>query len=103
MSKLENYLDKHGITIFSKTYNAQCEKMKQLIGNLHLKKKVYEVDLNEVSNDIIKELHTKTGYKQYPNVFIGMKNVKGILDVETLIETGEWHTLVKQHQIKYIE
>ena len=100
--KLENYLSKNKVTIFSRTYCDSCQKAKEIIRNHGLSLQIHEVDLNEVTSEILNDLYKKSKYKRFPNIFIGRESIKGLKQLESLIESGEFQALINRHQIERV-
>ena len=99
MPALNNFISQNVVTIFSMSWCPYCTRAKQLMKSLGLKTKVYEVDLNEVPDNVIQELQQKSNHKTWPNIFIGNDSVKGFSDVQALINQGHFDQLVKKNNI----
>ena len=99
MPSFEKYLSPNVITIFSKSYCPFCIEAKQAMSSLGLKTKAYEVDLNEVPNDVVKEIQKSTNHSTWPSIFVGHDSIKGFSDMQRLMKTGGFSKLVEKNHI----
>eukprot|EP01135_Chromosphaera_perkinsii_P005826 Nk52_evm15s367 gene=Nk52_evmTU15s367 len=86
-SKIEKFNSEHKVMIWSKSYCPYCDRVKQFLAGQGLDYFAYELDKEEDGSEIQNALHSMTGQRTVPNVFLGGKHAGGCSEV-----TGEWET-----------
>jgi glutaredoxin 3 len=105
-AKLANYIKPNTLFIFSKSSCPYCDKSKDLLKSLEVPFNSIEVDNTpELENDkeFIEELHTNSGFRTYPKVYIGMKCIGGFTDLEKLYKNMKLFKILKEEKIRFAD
>lgn len=70
-------------------------RAKDLLDDLDVKYKAYELDLRKDGADIQEVLAEMTGQKTVPNIFINKQHVGGCSDLEMAHQSGKLQQLLK--------
>ena len=85
--------------MFSKSYCPFCIRTKNKLDDSGYKYRVFEVDHNEVSSNIVKEMQSKTGHRTFPSIYIGDQFVGGDSDLTNAIKNGKFEKLAQAQSI----
>ncbi|KAF8326548.1 thioredoxin-like protein [Cantharellus anzutake] len=89
------------VVIFSKTYCPFSTRAKELFAKLDTQPKplVIEVDLREDTDIVKNELSRLTGRATFPNILLRSKSIGGFDDVQSLYESGQLLTMLRDGHI----
>ena len=87
------------VVIYSKTTCPYCKKAKKLLRDELVPFKSVELDKVKNSGEIKKTLVSQTGQTSVPNIFIGEYHVGGYSDLENLVLSSEFDTLLEEYNI----
>ncbi|KAJ7690126.1 glutaredoxin [Mycena rosella] len=93
---VENAINDHKITIFSKSWCPYCKKAKALFAAEFPEETPHVIELDERTDgaEIQDYLATKTGQTSVPNVFVNKKQVGGNDKTQAAFSSGELKKLV---------
>jgi glutaredoxin 3 len=80
------------VVIYSKNYCPYCDRAKALLKNKNVSFEERNIDGNA---DEIKKLMDKTGWRTFPQIFIGDKFIGGFDDMNALDKAGDLDPLLK--------
>ncbi|KAJ7746318.1 thioredoxin-like protein [Mycena metata] len=95
---VDNAIDSHKITIFSKSWCPYCKKTKALFAAEFPDEEPYvlEIDLRDDEEAIQDYLQSKTGQRSVPNVFVNKTQVGGNDKTQAAFKEGKLQKLVNQ-------
>lgn len=82
--RIDDYVNKNTVFIFSKTTCPFCKEIKALFNSLGVEVQVLELDQDEQGADIQNALEQKTGQRTVPNIFINGEHIGGASDTKKL-------------------
>jgi glutaredoxin 3 len=102
-SKLAERIGSGKVYVFSKSYCPYCVKAKQLLKANEIDFGVVEVDQTDLDSDddFLKALHSNSGSKTFPKVYIGTKCIGGFSDLSKLHSEGQLSKLLDAEGVKY--
>ncbi|KAF5352785.1 hypothetical protein D9756_006209 [Leucocoprinus leucothites] len=94
---VEKAITDNQIAIFSKSYCPFCKRAKALLKEKFpdAKSVIYELDEMDDGTDIQNYLHTKTGQRTVPNIFVGQEHIGGCDDTFAAEKAGRIATLLQ--------
>lgn len=98
--KLNDLIKDGQVTMFSLSYCPYCKKAKNLLNTKKIPFQAFEVDNNEISNDLKNELQKTTNQKTFPSIFFGLQFIGGSDDLANLNKNGKIEESLAKNNIK---
>lgn len=98
--KLSKFIAPGKVFVFSKSYCPYCDDAKEMLKDLEVDFGSIEMD-NERDQEFLNYLHSHSGFKTYPKIYVGTKCIGGFSDMKKMFDNNKLFALFKQDGISY--
>ena len=91
------------VVIFSKTYCSFCTTAKSTFKKMGVKYTVVECDVEEFTDNHLKDLINASGIKTYPKIFVGKRSIGGFDSLQDSINNNTLFTYLDEEKIPYTQ
>jgi glutaredoxin 3 len=98
--KLSKFIAPGKVFIFSKSYCPYCDYAKEMLKDLEIEYGSIEMD-SEKDTNLLNVLHSHSGMKTFPKIYIGTKCIGGFSDMKKLFDINKLFALFKDEGISY--